>query len=327
MKVLLIYRNHSIGYSIHRVFTVVQAELERHIEVETLELPAKQYNLSGFKQNICAVKNAVREGNYDIVHITGQDHYLIPFIRKTKVVVTVHDLGSIINHFKSAKGFLKYFMWVTPLKFADLITCISSHSQKECIDWVGGIKNKCIVVYNPYAPEYIFSHKDAETIPTILHIGTKPNKNLRNTTLALKDFPCHLRIIGKLSQKDIDELRKNNIDYSNAHSLTDEEIVEEYNRCDLVNFPSFYEGFGMPIIEAQATGRPIITSNIPPMPEVGGDGAVYVNPESPESILQGYHYAMQHYNHLIEKGRENVKRFSAEKIAREYIQVYRDLVK
>lgn len=327
MKALLIYRNHSIGYSIHRVFTVVQKELEKHIEVDTLELPAKHYNLSGFRQNIRAVKDAIQKGNYDVIHITGQDHYLIPFIRKTKVMVTVHDLGSLTNHFRSIKGFIKYFVWITPLKFAHLITCISSQTLKECIDSLPGIKNKCKVVYNPYAPEYIFSRKDIQTKPIVLHIGTNPNKNLRNTTLALKDFPCHLRIIGKLSQKDIDELRKNNIDYSNAHSLTDEEIVEEYNRCDLVNFPSFYEGFGMPIIEAQATGRPIITSNIPPMPEVGGDGAVYVNPESPESILQGYHYAMQHYNHLIEKGRENVKRFSAEKIAREYIQVYRDLVK
>ncbi len=326
MKALLIYRNHSIGFSIHRVFTVVQAELEKYIEVDTLELPAKHYNLSGFRHNIRAVKDAVQKGNYDIVHITGQDHYLIPFIRKTKVIITVHDLGSLTNHFRSIKGFIKYFIWITPLKFADLITCISSHTLKECLESLPGIKNKCKVVYNPYAPEYVYSHKRPEAKPRILHVGVNPHKNLHNTILALKDFPCRLRIIGKLSQKDIDELQQNNIDYSNAHSLTDKEIVQEYTRCDIVNFPSFYEGFGMPIIEAQATGRPIITSNIPPMPEVGGDAAVYVNPGSPESILQGYEYAMQHYEHLVEKGRQNVIRFSVERIAKQYIELYQGLI-
>lgn len=326
MKILLVYRNHSIGYSIHRVFTVVQAELEKYIEVDTLELPAKQYNLSGFKQNICAVKDTVRKGNYDIVHITGQDHYLIPYIRKTKVVVTVHDLGFFTNHLKTFKALMKYFLWVLPIRFADFVTCISDKSQKECLKWVGGIRNKCAVIHNPYSPDFKFTPKELSKSPRILHIGTGSHKNLQNTIPALKDIPCHLRIIGKLPEKILTQLLQFNIDYSNDHSLTDEEIVQEYMNCDIVNLPSFYEGFGMPIIEAQASGRPVITSNIAPMSEVGGDAAVYVDPASPQSILEGYLYAFDHYNTIVEKGRENVIRFSVENIAKQYLKVYQILI-
>ena len=108
--------------------------------------------------------------------------------------------------------------------------------------------------------------------------------------------------------------------------MTDEEIVQEYMNCDIVNLPSFYEGFGMPIIEAQASGRPVITSNIAPMSEVGGDAAVYVDPASPQSLLDGYLYAFDHYNTIVEKGRENVIRFSVENIAKQYLKVYQILI-
>ena len=95
---------------------------------------------------------------------------------------------------------------------------------------------------------------------------------------------------------------------------------------DVFLLPSFYEGFGMPIIEAQATGRPVITSNIAPMSEVGGEAAVYIDPASPQSILEGYQYAFDHYNTIVEKGQQNVIRFSAENIAKQYLKAYQTIL-
>jgi glycosyltransferase involved in cell wall biosynthesis len=88
---------------------------------------------------------------------------------------------------------------------------------------------------------------------------------------------CHLRIIGKLKSEDIHLLEQKNISYSNDYSLTNDEIIEEYQNCDMVSFPSLFEGFGAPIVEYQVMGRVMLTSNIPPMTEVACDAAVYVN--------------------------------------------------
>ncbi|MCB0583153.1 MAG: glycosyltransferase, partial [Phaeodactylibacter sp.] len=93
---------------------------------------------------------------------------------------------------------------------------------------------------------------------------------------------------------------------------------------------SEYEGFGMPILEAQATGRPVITSNICSMPEVAGRGAALVNPYDPaakraaiEQIIRNAGYREE----LIQEGRENVKRFNLEKIAGQYLELYREIAR
>jgi glycosyltransferase involved in cell wall biosynthesis len=110
--------------------------------------------------------------------------------------------------------------------------------------------------------------------------------------------------------------------------LTDQELVEAYRRCDMVVFASLYEGFGLPILEAQAMGRPVITSNFGAMREAAGAGALLVDPHSVEEIRA----AILRIKHepglredLVRKGRENAERFRADAIALEYAQIYRGL--
>jgi glycosyltransferase involved in cell wall biosynthesis len=188
-----------------------------------------------------------------------------------------------------------------------------------------------VVIHNPIDPAYQFSPKifNVEK-PVILHIGTGRNKNLRRTIEALKDIPCHLRIIGKLSEEIVSVLTEYKIEYSNAFQLSDEEIRQEYKNCDIVNFPSEYEGFGMPVIEGQKTGRIVITSAIEPLLEVGKDGAYFVNPLDINSLRDGYLKVISDKNlrdELIEKGLRNVERFSVETIAKQYLKVYEELEK
>ena len=111
-----------------------------------------------------------------------------------------------------------------------------------------------------------------------------------------------------------------------ACDLTDEQMADEYRRADMVSFASLAEGFGMPIIEGQATGRVVVTSALPPMNEVAGGGAVLVDPLSVESIRHGFLAAMRDAElrrRLIAIGRANVERFSAETIAAQYVALYR----
>ena len=110
--------------------------------------------------------------------------------------------------------------------------------------------------------------------------------------------------------------------------LTDEELVEAYRRCDMVVFASLYEGFGLPILEAQAMGRPVITSNFGAMREAAGDGALLVDPYSVDEIRAAILRIKNEpglREELVRKGRENAERFRAEAVAERYAEIYRRL--
>ena len=89
----------------------------------------------------------------------------------------------------------------------------------------------------------------------------------------------NLSIIGNLSKKQKYLLTKNNINFKNYVGISLKSLINKYIKCDILVFTSVYEGFGLPILEAQKIGRPVITSNIQPMKYVAGKGALLVNPK------------------------------------------------
>lgn len=317
-----------MGFSIGKVFKTVEDELRKNAEVETLYMPCAGYMPWSLWHNIKAARCAVKNGHYDVVHITGAEHYLIPFLKRIcKVVVTVHDLGFFTTQWPSIKAAWKYLLWIKTLAGAKHVTFISQKSCDEAERYVKFRTGQTSVVMNPVDPQFALVPKKLnEQKPRILHIGTKPNKNLNNIIIALHDFPCHLRIIGPISNAIETLLTTYGIEYSCDSGLTDEQIRREYAECDIVSFASLYEGFGMPIIEGQATGRVVVTSNISPMREVAGEGAVLVNPCSPESIRKGFEEALTRYDELLAKGLENVSRFEAKTIAEQYLAIYQNII-
>ena len=93
MRILYIYRHPDMGFSIGKVFKPIEEEMKKYAEVDSVYLPVPNYKLIGLWKNIRTALTAVHEKAYDIVHITGAEHYLIPFLPKDKLVVTLHDLG------------------------------------------------------------------------------------------------------------------------------------------------------------------------------------------------------------------------------------------
>lgn len=326
MKVLFIYRNPTMGFSIGKVFHPIEQEMKNKCQIESLYLPCSDYSIKSLWQNIQTTTQKLKNEKFDIVHITGAEFYLLPFLHKYPTIATVHDLGFYTNHKRnSLRGIWKYFLWIKSLHYAKYVTFISDFSQQEALKLVP-LQNYS-VIYNPIGSEFQPTQKEFNIkCPNILHIGTKPNKNLFNTIEALKGFPCKLRIIGKLSEEEKEHLQRNQIDYSNAYNLSDQEIIQEYQQCDIVNFPSLYEGFGMPILEGQSIGRVVITSNLSPMKEIANDSAVLVNPTDINSMREGYKKAIEQHEKYIEKGFENVKRFSIETITRTYFNTYNKLL-
>lgn len=321
------HRNHKCGYSIYKVFKTIEDELKyQNQEIEEYFMP------SPFSMPWDIIRNSIftfkHRNTKGINHISGHIHDVILGLIGCKTVLTIHDLVFIDNVRNPIKRFYKWLFWLyIPIKLANKVTCISHETKRKVLEHIK--TDKITVIYNPIDPTFKYVPKTfSKECPIILHIGTFWNKNLERTMQALEGINCHLRIIGEIDNHILQLLQEKNIKFSNAKNLSDEEIRQEYINCDIVNFPSIYEGFGMPVIEGQQTGRIVITSAIEPIKEIAGEAVIFVNPTNIQSIHDAYIKAIEDdklRNEIIQKGLENAKRFQVKDIAKQYIGVYQSL--
>lgn len=317
MKLQIVFRLQSKSFhSIENVFNT----LLLYLKLEKVELP---YESKGLMNRLKNIRFLVQQ-KASMIHISGHDHYLLWYPFK-KAVLTIHDIEAL----KRKSGFKKWLfkkLWFDwPIYNAKVVTTISSFSKEEILS-LGAYKTPIKVIHNPltlpisYAPKKINTAK-----PRILHIGTKENKNLERLIQVLSKLNCELVIIGQKNDQLLNQLNQTKIGFTFKSNLSNEEMVQEYKACDILVFVSTYEGFGLPIIEAQAAGRAVITANVSSMPEVAGEGALLVDPYSVEDIREGIVKLIEDEDFresLIQRGLENVKRFDAEEIARQYREVY-----
>lgn len=324
MNINFYYRNKDAGFSIGAVFDTIVEEIKHTHNIIRTFLPTPFASLSSIIRNGNYAKKKERKGY--INHITGDVHYLLWFLKGKKTVVTVHDI-MYYHYLHGIKKYIWKLFYIIPLKRAAQITFISEFAYNQINEVIELDKNKVHIIPNPVDSAFKYSVKEFNVDkPVILHIGTFERKNLNRTIEALRGISCHLRIIGKLDNKTIDLLNTNHIEYSNSFDLSHDEIVEEYKKADIINFPSLFEGFGMPIIEGQATGRVVITSNISPMKEVAGKGAVLVNPYSIKEIREAYQTVIENKNkreQLIKEGIKNVENYKVENISKRYSELYK----
>lgn len=314
-----------MGYSIAKVFKPIIYHISQKNDTSYIEMPAPSHKPLQLIKNIRYVKKEINRSNPDIIHIIGSEHYLLPFINKKKSIITVHDIGFFTNEKHLLKKIWKYMMFILPLNLAGIKVFISEKSKNECSKYLLNKNNLRII---PDCVEENYKYKDNIVLhkPIILQIGTKQNKNIIRVIQAIKDLNIHYRIIGKLDENILKRLESSKIDFSNAYNLTDDEILNEYYNCNIVSFPSLYEGFGMPIIEGQATGRIVVTSDLPPMNQIANqNSAIIVNPYDIDSIKQGFIEAMKISQTIIQAGLENATKYSAKNVSLQYNNLYKSL--
>lgn len=272
---------------------------------------------------------AARRAQADVNHVTGDTHYLAWFLGHKRLVLTVHDLVSL-GRLTGVKRWLLWLLWYwLPVKRSRVVVTISEATRQALVESVGCDPDKVVVIHNPVSAEFQPAPKTFDAIcPRILHIGTTPNKNLDRVAQALEGIPCTLVVIGILAGTQVETLIRHGIRYENRFDLAREDLLGEYRRADLLLFVSTYEGFGLPIVEANAVGRPVITSQLSSMPEVAGDAACLVNPFDVSSIRSGVLHVIEepaYREQLVEQGYANAMRFQPDIIASRYAQVYRAL--
>ena len=314
-------------FSIEQLFEAIRANFPDEVQSTVAICPDYSKGLLPRLRNT----RFAQRNQGDINHITGDVHYIALSLAKSKTLLTIHDLGFLGQPNRIIRFALKKLWLDWPLRKVSYVTTISEASKAAILEVAPWFPPDRIRVIPNILPQKItpVPKEFLKDCPRILMIGTKPNKNLPNSLLALKDIPCQIHLIGEYKASVEALLKASGLDYQYDSQVAYSEILQAYKDCDLLLFASTFEGFGLPIIEAQAMGRPVITSCISSMPEVAGTGACLVDPFDAADIQAGITKVINKVTYresLIQKGFENVKRFDPAMVAQQYVDLYKEIL-
>lgn len=316
---------------------------------------------AGVKQKIINLPSALEKLKDKIRFLAGgilapggdiyfnPDFFLPLFLRARRKVITVHDLCSILfPHFFVQKTSLFAEKIKYSVSSADVIIAVSEQTKNDLVKFLNVPPEKVEVVYNGCGGAFsvkkdpalfeALSRKYKLDSGFLLSVGTlQPRKNYVNLLEAFKKFierrseKLYLVIAGSrgwlyedIFKKCRDLSLEGRVIFTGY--VSDSELAELYRRCEVFVFPSFYEGFGIPLLEAMNCGAPVVCSNRSSFPEVAGDAAVYFNPEDAEEIslkIEEVFSDIALRDELVAKGFEKSKLFSWEKSAKQLLQIFK----
>jgi glycosyltransferase involved in cell wall biosynthesis len=296
------------------------------------------------------LRSAVKEA--DVVHICDHSNsFYTKHIGSVPHIVTCHDLLAI----RSALGEIpqKQTAWtgrqlqrliVKGLAEAQHIVCVSEATRKDLLRVINIPENRVSRTYNSL--NYPYSRMEAEEAafrirqlgvdpnqPFLLHVGG--NQWYKNRLGVLRIFSILTKLMAGRSLRLVmvgkawtSEMRRFILEYGLSDAtlevtgVAEEDLRALYSTASMMIFPSFQEGFGWPIIEAQACGCPVATSNRSPMNEVGGNAAIYIDPDNPESAAAAVQRALERTACMRELSLANAARFKSSAMIDSYLSLY-----
>ncbi len=271
---------------------------------------------------------------YDIVHLTAEESHVFRWTRKP-VVITIHDMVPEM-YYKEKKRIKKRAITIHK---ANAIICVSENTKRDLLKIYPEISvNKINVIYHGHTSIQTFYQPIIDN-KYILFVGSRYGE--------YKNFNFFLFAIAPiLRNKDFklvctgntfsDEEKKIMVKY-NIHNkvinhgfVSDENLANLYHYAECFVYPSLYEGFGIPILEAFSHGCPACISNTSCFPEVGGNAVAYFDPKNEHSIRQSITKVIEDREYrqsLIERGRKRIKLFSWDIAAEQTIKIYENVLK
>ncbi|MFZ5639499.1 MAG: glycosyltransferase family 4 protein [Bacillota bacterium] len=280
-------------------------------------------------------------------------HYNIPLLYKGKLVVTVHDLIHLKfpQYLPNKTAYLYARLMIgSAVKKADKVIAVSENTKRDIVDWFSVNPDKVEVIYNGFAGNSCsgVSPEEAQKIraglginkPYILYVGNvRPHKNIQRLIGAFIQLESRfgnefqLVIAGDI-RKDfnpffIDGQKMNSSNIILTGWLPRRDLTGLYEGAGLFVFPSLYEGFGFPPLEAMACGVPVVASNVSSIPEVVGEAAIMADPYDIEDLSQAMEKGLTDEPvraALVEKGYRQVTKFSWRQTAGRVLRLYDEVL-
>lgn len=266
-------------------------------------------------------------------------------------IIVIHDMiPFIFSYYKYKHKFFLYRIFPNIALRSKMIFAVSESTKKDIVRFLNIKESKINVIYegSRFSLHKSISETEKQKIKNnlnvenfILYVGSyHPRKNLINVIKALSYVRqryvenLHLIVVGYIPKKEIRNINLllQSLSLQKYVKLlgyvSDEEIKQLFLTAEVFVFPTLYEGFGLPPLEAMACGCPVVVSNCGSLPEVCGDAAVYVNPYDPKDIADGILKVLTDKNlrqQLIKKGFEQVKKFTWESSVTKFIEALKNL--
>lgn len=333
--------------------SILETEIIGYNYIEKLNIPyiPALYSNSDYNNREKELNVLFAKTTHDIVH---SFYYPLPNIGKCKKIITIHDLIVLREPrwFSNSDKKIKFYNenLREGVQNADLILSVSEYTKTDIIDIYNVNKDKIRVIYPGVFEEVTSVSGEDESCemllpikkPYILSLCTlEPRKNLESLVIAYEQMRLHdssldiqLVLVGRIGWLNAPLFNRiaSSVfakDIIVTNYVSDKVLKKLYKEAVMFAYVSLYEGFGLPILEAMAKGKAVLTSSVSSMPEVGGDAVCYCNPNDIDSIEQGLTKVLYdtEYRLQLEKcASVRASTFSYKRMVKETLDSYKDVM-